>query len=712
AVYCVVRREWRWALAVYACAALCKPQALMFAPVGVLAIGGEIAWAGQRRRQSLVKIGTGLLIALALFVGLAAPFALGQGQNPITWLWGKYTESLSEYNYITVNACNLYQLLSMNWKALDQAGMWTYLGWASYAAAFGLAIWFYIAAKDRRKLFLLCAMALGIIFAFGAKMHERYLYPVIGLLLASYALERDARVIMAAILLSASTFINEALVLEDAYLTDHSASVAVSSFLNVVSAQVLVWTAWDTCVRGRHIDLKEHMDGVISAARPTREDAGLHLTPRDWAIMLSVTAAYAALAFVNLGATKAPETAWTSSASGESVVFQLEDSAEFHMAYYGGICNSSFTVAFSEDGMSWTEEELAMYDQGQIFRWLWFAPQARGADGKFTALDYGNPTRRGRYIRITAEKVGLVLHEVAFLDENGAALPIVRALSYDGDALRSSDPALLCDEQDAVPAYPSYYNSSYFDEIYHARTGYEFEHNLNPYETTHPPLGKVLIMLGIHLFGMTPFGWRFMGALFGVLMLPVMYLLAKQLLKKTSCAALCMGLMALDAMHFTQTRIATIDTYGVFFILLMYLFMFRYCQMNFYTDGLKKTLVPLGLSGVAMGLGIASKWICIYAAVGLAVLFFYTMLRRFLEHRQALRVKGRGAELRAAREDFWKNLLVTGAFCVIVFIVVPALIYYFSYYWYARPRGGLSLTQVLNSQTYMFNYHKDLTNDT
>ncbi|MBQ8954915.1 MAG: phospholipid carrier-dependent glycosyltransferase, partial [Clostridia bacterium] len=119
-----------------------------------------------------------------------------------------------------------------------------------------------------------------------------------------------------------------------------------------------------------------------------------------------------------------------------------------------------------------------------------------------------------------------------------------------------------------------------------------------------------------------------------------------------------------------------------------------------------------GLSGVAMGLGIASKWICIYAAVGLAVLFFYTMLRRYLEHRNALKTGGKAPELAAARSAFWRNLLLTGAFCVVFFIVVPAQIYYFSYYWYMKPSGGLSLEKVWRAQISMFNYHKDLTNDT
>ena len=74
-----------------------------------------------------------------------------------------------------------------------------------------------------------------------------------------------------------------------------------------------------------------------------------------------------------------------------------------------------------------------------------------------------------------------------------------------------SDPEALIDEQDSMenlPALPqteetangkiqpSWWNSTYFDEIYHARTGYEFLHASAPYETSHPPLGKVLMPAG------------------------------------------------------------------------------------------------------------------------------------------------------------------------------------------------------------------------
>jgi dolichyl-phosphate-mannose--protein O-mannosyl transferase len=126
-----------------------------------------------------------------------------------------------------------------------------------------------------------------------------------------------------------------------------------------------------------------------------------------------------------------------------------------------------------------------------------------------------------------------------------------------------------------------------------------------------------------------------MGAFFGILMIPAMYIMARQLLRRSSPAFLAAFLMAVDAMHFTQTRIATIDVFAVFFIIVMYIFMLRYIMMSFNHTRLWRTIVPLGFCGLFMGFAIASKWIGIYAAAGLAVLFFYSIHLRAREYRFA-----------------------------------------------------------------------------
>jgi Dolichyl-phosphate-mannose--protein O-mannosyl transferase len=124
---------------------------------------------------------------------------------------------------------------------------------------------------------------------------------------------------------------------------------------------------------------------------------------------------------------------------------------------------------------------------------------------------------------------------------------IVSRNGADPESKYYSDPSALIDEPDtleALPALfadeaeqsrkaePSWWNSTYFDEIYHARTAYEFLQGTVPYENSHPPLGKELMSVCVAVFGMTPFGWRLAGAIAGILMLPSMYLLGKQLRKK------------------------------------------------------------------------------------------------------------------------------------------------------------------------------------
>jgi dolichyl-phosphate-mannose--protein O-mannosyl transferase len=172
-------------------------------------------------------------------------------------------------------------------------------------------------------------------------------------------------------------------------------------------------------------------------------------------------------------------------------------------------------------------------------------------------------------------------------------------------------------------------------------------------------------------------------------MLPILYYFAKKLfggyLVPTSCAVL----MATDFMHFVQTRIATIDTYAVFFILLMYLFMYLFITED--------RLWALALCGISFGLGAAAKWTCFYAGAGLAVIWLLWAIHGF--RAGTLNLKG-----------FVKNAL----FCVVFFVLVPCGIYYLSYYPYGVAEGKTNifsrdyLNMVLSNQQYMFNYHSQL----
>lgn len=286
------------------------------------------------------------------------------------------------------------------------------------------------------------------------------------------------------------------------------------------------------------------------------------------------------------------------------------------------------------------------------------------------------------------------------MDSNGAYLTPVN----------TNDPNVtpMFDEQALIPERTTYLNSTYFDEIYHARTGYEFVHSLDVYEWTHPPLGKDLIALGIKIFGMTPFGWRFMGTLFGVLMIPVLYLFARRFLKYQWAAALTTILFTFDFMHFAQTRIATIDVYVTFFIMLMYYFMYRYYQMSFYDTPIRKTLIPLALSGISMGLGIASKWTGIYAGTGLGILFFMTLYKRYSEYlyaKQNPEGTTDGISHRHVIQSFIPNLRLTILWCCIFFVFVPMMIYGLSYIPYLKAPSSHGIKTIIENQSAIYAYH-------
>ena len=379
----------------------------------------------------------------------------------------------------------------------------------------------------------------------------------------------------------------------------------------------------------------------------------------DAVIMAVITLLYAGVAFWKLGNTESPESFVNMENRTESIELDINGGTVTHLMVYEGVGIGSYSITYSDGSATYDIAELTQ-SHADVLKW------------HDVAIDY-YLTGGTIYISGTGN---VWLGEVVALDVDGNVVGAV-----------SSAPE-LCDEQSLCPDRQTYMNSTYFDEIYHARTAWEHLNGVYPYEITHPPLGKIIISIGIALFGMTPFGWRFSGTLFGVLMLPVIYIFAKRLFGGKAVPAACTLVLTSDFMHFVQTRIATIDTYAVFFILLMYLFMY-----GFITTGSRR---ELALSGIFFGIGAASKWTCIYAGAGLAVIWLIYVIREA----KAQRLDMRG---------FWKLC----GFCVIFFVVIPCLIYYFAYIPYGTARGispfsAEYLRMVLDNQSYMFNYHSGI----
>ena len=408
---------------------------------------------------------------------------------------------------------------------------------------------------------------------------------------------------------------------------------------------------------------------------PSREKCPKALDRVDLIIMAVIMLLYGCVAFTGLGNRNSP-VSFASMQNTCAVVELHGEGFPSKIMLFTGVGEGKYTVEFSSDGQRW--EELADFNQDYISILKW---------NEYLPISNLLP----KYVRFTG--VGPVyLGEVAMYDGSDRQIPLAPADD-------NSASLLITDEQSTAQSEQHFLNSTYFDEIYHPRTAWEHLNGIRPYELSHPPLGKLLIALGACIFGMTPFGWRFMGTFFGVLMLPIIYSFSKKLFGGRSVPTAAALVLASDFMHFVQTRIATIDTYGVFFTLLMYLFMYLFIQWE--DQGRhRRALLFLALSGVSFGLGAASKWTGVYAGGGLAVIWGLYWIRN--------RKRAFGA--------FAKNAL----FCVIFFVLVPALIYYVSYAAYGIAEGmhGLGMFfkkeyfgLVIRNQQFMFNYHSGLVAD-
>ncbi|MFD8003607.1 dolichyl-phosphate-mannose--protein mannosyltransferase [Streptomyces mirabilis] len=83
----------------------------------------------------------------------------------------------------------------------------------------------------------------------------------------------------------------------------------------------------------------------------------------------------------------------------------------------------------------------------------------------------------------------------------------------------------------------------------------------------HPPTGKWVIALGEWMFGLTPFGWRFMTAALGTLSVLMLCRIGRRLFRSTLLGCLAGALMAMDGLHVVMSRTALLDLVVMFFAL-------------------------------------------------------------------------------------------------------------------------------------------------
>jgi dolichyl-phosphate-mannose-protein mannosyltransferase len=252
-----------------------------------------------------------------------------------------------------------------------------------------------------------------------------------------------------------------------------------------------------------------------------------------------------------------------------------------------------------------------------------------------------------------------------------------------------------------------------FDETYYAKDacwyvtssanlcGIDMESTL-----VHPPLAKWLIAIGIRLFGYDSFGWRIMAALAGTITVWLLYLLARRLLNSTVGASLAAGLLAIDLLHFVESRIAMLDIFVPLFGIAAVLFLVYdrdMLRMREPAEELSGVLArPWRIAaGLCAGAALASKW---SGGFFLIILIVLSVAWEIAARRE-----------RAEARPFLSTLRRESGPMALWLIVVPLLVYTFTYIGRLPGPDGLCLDReggwvkrYVEQQQCMFDFHKDL----
>ncbi len=141
-----------------------------------------------------------------------------------------------------------------------------------------------------------------------------------------------------------------------------------------------------------------------------------------------------------------------------------------------------------------------------------------------------------------------------------------------------------------------------FDEVHFVAQGRHYLHG-ESFLDPHPPLAKLVISLGILLFGDKPFGWRVGNATIGTALVGITYLLGRRISGSRLVGALAGAIILCDGMYLVDSHYAVIDIVYLTCAAVSYVLFFKFAE----THDVKARRRILPWIGLALGLCLASK---------------------------------------------------------------------------------------------------------
>lgn len=196
----------------FAICLLLKPQAIMFAPVVGLGYIFALFKKGHVKK-ALAGIFGGAIVAAAVIFAAVYPFT---GSQPPLWILEKYQGTINFYPYASLNAFNLFALMSANF--VESTKVFLFLNYQTWGMIFIVLICAVIVivqwrSRERRPLFDISAFLILSVFMLSHAMHERYILPACVLLIFAYVYSRDRTTLFFAAAFSILALMNQMITL-------------------------------------------------------------------------------------------------------------------------------------------------------------------------------------------------------------------------------------------------------------------------------------------------------------------------------------------------------------------------------------------------------------------------------------------------------------------------------------------------------------------
>lgn len=160
----------------------------------------------------------------------------------------------------------------------------------------------------------------------------------------------------------------------------------------------------------------------------------------------------------------------------------------------------------------------------------------------------------------------------------------------------------------------------FYDEGYFVPEAKVFiQGTANPDRQEKPPLGKMLLAIGVKAAGDNSFGWRVGEAVFGAMTLPAIFLWTYLLLQDLRLASLAAGLTLFNNFFFVMSRIGMVDAF-LMFLLIWSLVAFTATLVLNVSVSLRRFLFCS--AGVLVGFAGACKWNAIDTLAVLVLITF------------------------------------------------------------------------------------------